>query len=194
MNNILKIQIRKKLFLIPLIIIPFFIATKSYIIIFLLLQGRFFNVFQQADFQVHLYHITGSTLKKMLHSYNLSWGIWFNLWFILSQTIYLFSNSGSFQFIIIELIDFNIILFISFIIGNMLSNSDLITIKIGLLKTMAASFVFGTCISLAFALLKILTLLNTPIFIHLILLMIMVGIWQYYTKQQLQIKFIQYYL
>jgi len=190
----LKYQLRQGLFLIPLIVIPFFIMTNSYVVPLLFLQGKFFRVFKQNDFNFQLLHITGSDLNKLLYSYNLSWTIWFNAWFLIALLINCFWFNRAAQDALVIFVDFNIALFVSFIVGNTISNSDMITLKSSILRTIGSSFIFGISISLSYAILQILQWLNVSILINFILLLGVILAWRYHTKQQKRIKYIPYYL
>ncbi len=190
----LKYQLRQGLFLIPLIILPFVLLTKSEVIVFLFLQTRFFRVFEQNDFQLPIFHITGAELSKHLRFYNLSWAIWFNGWFLVAQTIQLIWLKTPLQELMVHFINFNSLLFLSFIVGNTLSNSDMITIKNGLLRLVGSSLIFGTSISLCYALLKGVEMLHITFLVNVIFLLSMVSVWHYHVNLQKRAPYIPYYL
>ncbi|MBW6482525.1 MAG: hypothetical protein K0B10_05645 [Vicingaceae bacterium] len=194
LKTLLYNQLRQGLFLIPLIIIPLNFFTPNYLIVFLLFQNRFFNVLQQNDFHLPLLHITGAGLNNLLKAYNLSWAIWFNGWFIVAQIINLIGVKISLQELMINAINFNSLLFLSFIVGNTLSNSDMITIKNGLLRLIGASFFFGTSISLCFALLKGVEMLHITFLVNVVFLLSMLSVWHYHVNLQKRVTYIPYYL
>lgn len=188
----LNTQFRNRLFIIPLIFLPLAIYANSYIIVIFFLQNRFTNVFRNSDFHLDLFHITGKGLSRYLQTYNLSWAIWFNLWFIISRMVDVLLIKNEIRTALIDLINFNIVLFISFVIGNLLSNSDMITISRSFVRIIGASFVFSVAVSAVYALLYGITLLNIPMVNILLLLLSIVG-WQYSLRQQVEITYIQYY-
>ena len=189
----LKYQLRQGLFIVPAIVIPLFLATDNVAIIFFLLQARFFKVFQQSDFQTTLIHLSGNKLAQTLYNYNLSWAIWFNSWLIIALLISYWVDS-TLQNASTMLVDFNILLFISFVIGNTISNSDIILIKQSLVRMLAASFIFGLTVGFSSLILMALTKFNISIFIHLFFLAGVVFFWKHHTRQQKQIKYIHFYL
>ena len=103
--------------------------TSAYVLVFLLLQRRFFEVFRQKDYQLISFYITGISLQNTFFSYNLSWAIWLNGWHVVTTLIHLFFTTTPAIDLIREWVDFNTLLFISFSIGNLISNSDMITVK-----------------------------------------------------------------
>lgn len=190
----LKYQFRQGLFLIPIIVIPLDLLFKTYFLAFFLLQNRFFNVFQQADFHLLQVHISGSKLKYILKQYNLSWAIWFNLWFFVDLAIQIFWFETPFHLYLGELINFNALLFMSFIIGNMLSNSDLITIKNNFLRYLGLSFIFSFSISLVYSACLFINSFHNSFWYSTFLLIVIVQLWHYTTLKQNRIKYINYYL
>lgn len=190
----LKYQFRQGLFLVPLLVIPLVLIAKSNFVFFLLLQGRFFTMFEQDDFHLILFHISGAGLNKVLFSYNLSWSIWFNAWFGLAQIINLIWLNFSVSRIFLELLNFNIILFTSLIVGNTISNSGVTTIKNRMLKLLASSFIFSITIGFVYAMLQGLELLHVTVFVNLFLVVITISFWGYYTRKASYIKNIKHYL
>jgi len=194
MISYLKIQFRQGLFFIPLIIIPIILFTKNYLFIFFFLQTRFFNCFKQPDFHLLLFNVTGADLNTQLKHYNLSWLVWFNVWFVIAQTINLILYDVNILMAITQLINFNITLFICFIVGNTLSNSDIITIKSGFLRLLGNSFIFNMSISISYTVSQITTLLNITPLVNITFLLGVITVWHYHTLQQTTIKYKHYYL
>ena len=192
--SFLKYQFRQGLFLIPFITIPLVLIMHHYVWVFLFLQGRFFRVIQQNDFNFSLVHITGSDLKLPLKAYNLSWTAWFNVWFFIAKIIDVNWLENSIRMALIEIIDFNALLFVSFIVGNTLTNSDLITLKSSILKWLGASFIFGITISLFYLLLTSITTFSISPFVNILLFLSSIITWRYHLQQQNKINYIRYYL
>ena len=190
----LKIQFRQRIFLIVSIIIPIVFLDLNYFITFLFLQKIFLNTFRNTDFQFTLLNITGAELKEPLKFYNLSWTIWFNLWFIITKIVESFLLDSAIQSICIELLDFNIHLFISFIIGNIISDSDMITVKNSILRFLGMSFIFGVSLSMSYILLRGISILDITPLVNITILLGVISIWHYHVKRQYRIKFIQFYL
>lgn len=185
-------QYRKRLFLTPALLLLLGLFTNYYIIAILMLQNRFTNVFRNSDFNLKLYLITGKGLGRYLQIYNLSWVVWFNLWFLASKTVYVFYMNSPIYTALIDLTNFNIILFISFVVGNAISNSDMITISNSFLRSLGSSFVFCAVLSVAYPLLYGITLFKIAAINILLLLLTLTG-WQYSTRKQSKIRYIQYY-
>jgi hypothetical protein len=162
--------------------------------VFFVLQVRFFKIFEQTDFHLHLAYLTGAPLSKFLFFYNLSWAVWFNAWFLLAQIIHLFVSEVTFITGLTQLINFNILLFVGFIVGNRISNSDLITLKSSILKFLSMSFLFGMSISITYMVLQISSFFNRSNFIPVLLLSVVIYTWHYLIKQHHSIKYISYYL
>lgn len=190
----IKCQFRMGLFFLPVLLIPLILTKINYLILFLFLQKRFYNVFFQEDFQLTLLFITGARLNKILRSFNLSWAIWFNLWFIIAQIIDSLYFKTEFSLLFIKLINFNTILFTSFIIGNIISNSNISIIKNYLIKLLIPSFIFSLGIGFFYLLLRLSAILNITPFANLILLTVAMSTWFYNLKKQNSIKNIHYYL
>ena len=190
----LSYQLRQGLFLIPLITIPVLLLTNNYLFVFFILQTRFYKIFQQTDFPLQLLNVTGADLGNLLKGYNLSWVVWFNAWFILAQIIHLFVNDLTFIAVLTQQINFNIFLFVGFIVGNCMSNSDLITIRSGFLRLLSASFVFGMSISITYMILQICLFLNQSFLISMLLLAGVIFTWHYLIKQQNRINYLSYYV
>ena len=190
----IKYQLRQGLFLIPVIILPVLLFTKSYLFVFFILQTRFYKVFQQNDFPLQLLQVTGTDLGTLLKAYNLSWAVWLNAWLVVSQIINLIFYDTTFLTTVTQQVHFNILLFIGFILGNNISNSDLITVKNSILKFLGMSFLFGTCISITAMVLQISSFLNQSFLISVFLLSGIIYTWNYLIKQQHNIKYISYYL
>lgn len=193
-KSLLKYQLRQGLFLIPLIIVPLYFLTHNYIIVFLLLQNRFFNMFQQNDFHLPMLHVTGADLNNLLKTYNLSWTIWFNGWFIVAQTINLIWLKIPFQESMVHFINFNSILFTSFIVGNLLSNSDLITVKNSIFRYLALSFIFSFSISTVYSISLLINYFQQTFWVDTFLLIVIIQAWNYSITKHIRIKHITYYL
>ncbi len=190
----LKYQFRQGLFFIPIIVIPIYYITNNYVLVFILLQSRFFNSFQQKDFHLPIIHICGAQLKSPFKWYNLSWALWFNLWFIVTLAIQVFWFKSTIQLHLVELINFNSILFMSFIIGNMLSNSDLVTIKSSILRLLALSFIFSFSVSVVYSICFLINSFHNSLWGTTFLFIIIIQSWIYSISKHKHIKYISYYL
>ncbi len=194
LTTFLKYQYRNILFLLPLSLVPFMVFLNNYVILLFFFQTKFFNIFKQNDFFVYQLYVSGADLNKVLKSYNLSWAIWFDLWVLLSLTINMFRLDEPINFVFTEFVNFNIVLFVSFVIGNKISNSDFITIKNSCLRFLSASTVFGVAISLCFGILQLLNLYDLSFYVNIILLFITVSIWYFHTNGQTKINYIRYFI
>lgn len=194
LSTFLKFQFRNILFLLPLSIVPFMVLLNNYVLLIFFFQTKFFNIFKQNDFFIYQLYVSGADLNNVLKSYNLSWAIWFNVYSLLSITINMFRLDETISFIFTEFINFNIVLFLSFIIGNIISNSDFITIKNSFFRFLSASTVFGVGISFCFGILQLINLYNLSFYINIILLFITVTIWYFHTNGQTKINYIRYFL
>jgi hypothetical protein len=188
----LKSQFRKREFFIPFLFIILIFFTDNFIIIFIVLQNRFTGVFENSDFNLKLFHTAGKSLSRYLQIYNLSWATWFNLWFICSKFIDIILLEKKVYFAFMDVINFNIILFFSFIIGNIISNSNIVTISKAIFRFAGSALVFGIIISIIYAIVYAITLYEIAIINIIVLFTIVLG-WNYSIKQQIQINFIDYY-
>lgn len=189
---LLKIQFRERFFIIPLLFIPIIILSESYIFVLIFMQNIFTNVFCNKDFNLKLLYLTGSELGNYLLVYNLSWFVWLNLYFVLTRLLLIFSTSNIFSIYLIDFVNFNTLLFIGFTIGNLISNSDIITISNDIVRHIITSLVFIIFISFFFAVLTISSyfdffILNATFFL------VSFFVWYIITRKQLCITFIDYY-
>lgn len=168
--------------------------ASVYVLVFLLLQRRFFEVFRQKDYQLISFHITGISLQNTFFSYNLSWAIWLNGWYVVTTLIHLFFTTTPTMDLIREWVDFNTLLFISFSIGNLISNSDMITVKSSFWRLIGSSFVFGTSLSMTYLLLNSIKHLEIPIIVNFLFLIAVVFLWKKLLQHENRINYIQYYL
>lgn len=188
----LKIQFRERFFIIPLLIIPLIIFSDSYIFVLIFMQKNFTNVFNNKDFNLNLMYLTGRKLGDYLLLYNLSWLVWLNQYFILTRLILMLSTSNTFITYLIDFVNFNTLLFIGFTFGNLISNSDMITISNEIVRRIITSLVFIIFISFFFAVLTINSFFDF-FFINAIVLLFSFYIWYTITRRQVSITFIDYY-
>ena len=188
----LKIQFRERFFIIPLLIIPLIIFSDSYIFVLIFMQKNFTNVFNNKDFNLNLMYLTVRKLGDYLLLYNLSWLVWLNQYFILTRLILMLSTSNTFITYLIDFVNFNTLLFIGFTFGNLISNSDMITISNEIVRRIITSLVFIIFISFFFAVLTINSFFDF-FFINAIVLLFSFYIWYTITRRQVSITFIDYY-
>lgn len=156
------------------------------------MQKNFTNVFNNKDFNLNLMYLTGRKLGDYLLLYNLSWLVWLNQYFILTRLILMLSTSNTFITYLIDFVNFNTLLFIGFTFGNLISNSDMITISNEIVRRIITSLVFIIFISFFFAVLTINSFFDF-FFINAIVLLFSFYIWYTITRRQVSITFIDYY-
>lgn len=188
----LNYQYRKRLFLIPAMLLIVGIFPHYYIIIFLLLQKRFTNIYHNSDFNLSLFNITGKDLGSYLKIYNLSWIIWFNMWVLTAKLLSIIFMNISIQMVLAELVNFNIVMLAGFISGNLISNSDLITISGSFFRSLGSSFIFSLVLAVTYLMLYIISMTKVSS-LNLFLLFFSGITWFISTGKQTHIKYIQYY-
>jgi len=188
----LKNQYRARLFLVPALSVFFGFFNNYYIIVFLILQNRFTNLYRNSDFTYKLLHVTGRTLGSYLQSYNLSWVIWFNLWFVIAKIVSVIFGNSTILATMTDLINFNIIMFVSFIVGNTISNSYLITISSLFLRSLGSSFVYSSIIGFVYLLLYLVSL-TKMLYLNLLFFLITISIWRICISKQVRIIHIWHY-
>ena len=126
-------------------------------------------------------------------AYNMSWILWYNIWFAVMKISISFYSINNTPVNMEEFLDFNILLFIAFMVGNMISNSFLITIQRFILRFLISSSLF--CLIMVASYFLINQVPPGEMFFQLkcLGLVLCIAIWHETIKKQKTIKYIEYY-
>ena len=185
--TLLKYQLRSGFF-ITLIVTFFASLLESYflynisLIVFLIHQKLFYSIY--SNFFISIIHIRISDIKVsiVLLLHNLSILFWLNLWYLLGKLFASFFFHLSLSANFIYYITFNGCAMVSFIIGNYISNSDVVTYKVRFIQSIVSRSVFtSSLLFFAFAVFFFSINYNKLLIISTLLLFLIV-IWYWCLK------------
>ena len=189
---VLKYQFRKGVFLLPLLmVIMGYVESMEFLFLFII-YTKFCNIFKQPDFHFKLIYMNGSIFKSLLKAYNISWIVWLNLWYLALVILRIIFLQVSLKAGFIDLLAFNAILIPIILVGNFLSNSDLVTIRNRAIRYLATIFFYGIVLSASS--LVILSIKQFYPFFNLLIIIIALLMWQSYIKQFVNPKFMENFL
>ncbi len=147
----LKYQFKSRAYLAQIIFVIFTIyhfismpTDMSRIGIFFL-QGIFYDVIRRSNINLQLVWTSRFPLRKLLWLHNVGYFIWFNLWFLLAETILVVFAHEPMAESFRSIFRFEILLVMATVVGNVISNSDYVTIKSKFWQYSAAATVFTLC-------------------------------------------------
>jgi len=184
---LLKYQFRSGFF-ITLIVTFFASLLESYflynisLIVFLFNQKLFFSIYSNLFISIIHIRISDIKVSKVLLLHNLSILFWLNLWYLLGKLFASFFFHLTLSTDFIYYITFNCCAVFSFIIGNYISNSDVVTYKVRFMQSFASRSVFtSSLLFFAFAVFFFSICCNKLIFIS-VLLFFLIVIWYWCLK------------
>jgi len=160
---ILKIHIRTTYILIPFIFLIFspieIIFKTKYslwmVLGFMALQKSFINPLQHLPLNLTILRIYNFKIGKFLAYHNSGLLLWINLWYLTIEIPFIFLGYSSDKNLVFNIFSVNIVSITSFIIGNELYMSDLLTIKNNFVRLLMFSFIFQLSMVFAFIVLVV---------------------------------------
>jgi hypothetical protein len=196
----LKYQLRSRAFLAPSIfvfftvyhfIIPGFDMSRIGIVF---LQALFYDAIRRSSVNLYLLRTSGFALRRLLLMQNTSYFIWFNLWFLLSQLIIIIWGHEPLFNAMRSILRFEILLLSATIIGNVISNSDFVTIKSKFWQFTAAAFVFLMSYLVISTFVRILWKMTHSFTLLIIIIIGLTIAWWLELQSEKKVKFFKYML
>ncbi len=194
---LLKYYLRSSYFIVSilyLIIIGFEIIIKVNLVIVptIFLQRQFLKKIDNYEINFYLLRITNCDIGYFIKLNNLILLLFANVFYLLGKVLMYLITEYSIGLLLNDFLILNILLFVSFIIGNISSNSDIVQLKSKFWQNIANSFLFQISIIGSYSICIILTLLEYNCLYLLLVLLLLILIWQKHLKALKTINYFKY--
>jgi len=193
----LKYYYRTGLFLAPILILPIVMINiwkniDISVLAPILLQQYFYRMNENNYIGKTLVRITNFKISRLYKLLNISFLFWLNVWYIVGLVIMEFLQPLPFIDTFTKYVSFNSLIFFSFIIGNIIDNSDLLSIKNKIIQLILSSFIFTTAIIFYIVLIKAISFFPFSLLITVIILLLVIIVWYKIVNTYTTYKFFKY--
>jgi len=193
----LKYYYRTGLFLAPILILPIVMINiwkniDISVLATILLQQYFYRMNENNYIGKTLVRITNFKISRLYKLLNISFLFWLNVWYIVGLVIMEFLQPLPFIDTFTKYVSFNSLIFFSFIIGNIIDNSDLLSIKNKIIQLILSSFIFTTAIIFYIVLIKAISFFPFSLLITVIILLLVIIVWYKIVNTYTTYKFFKY--
>ena len=193
----LKYYYRTGLFLAPILILPIVMINiwkniDISVLAPILLQQYFYRMNENNYIGKTLVRITNFKISRLYKLLNISFLFWLNVWYIVGLVIMEFLQPLPFIDTFTKYVSFNSLIFFSFIIGNIIDNSDLLSIKNKIIQLILSSFIFTTAIIFYIVLIKAISFFFFSLLFTVIILLLVIIVWYKIVNTYTTYKFFKY--
>jgi len=193
----LKYYYRTGLFLAPILILPIVMINiwkniDISVLAPILLQQYFYRMNENNYIGKTLVRITNFKISRLYKLLNISFLFWLNVWYIVGLVIIEFLQPLPFIDTFTKYVSFNSLIFFSFIIGNIIDNSDLLSIKNKIIQLILSSFIFTTAIIFYIVLIKAISFFPFSLLFTVIILLLVIIVWYKIVNTYTTYKFFKY--
>ncbi len=193
----LKYYYRTGLFLAPILILPIVMINiwkniDISVLAPILLQQYFYRMNENNYIGKTLVRITNFKISRLYKLLNISFLFWLNVWYIVGLVIMEFLQPLPFIDTFTKYVSFNSLIFFSFIIGNIIDNSDLLSIKNKIIQLILSSFIFTTAIIFYIVLIKAISFFPFSLLFTVIILLLVIIVWYKIVNTYTTYKFFKY--
>lgn len=193
----LKYYYRTGLFLAPILILPIVMINiwkniDISVLATILLQQYFYRMNENNYIGKTLVRITNFKISRLYKLLNISFLFWLNVWYIVGLVIMEFLQPLPFIDTFTKYVSFNSLIFFSFIIGNIIDNSDLLSIKNKIIQLILSSFIFTTAIIFYIVLIKAISFFPFSLLFTVIILLLVIIVWYKIVNTYTTYKFFKY--
>ncbi len=158
----------------------------------ILLQQYFYRMNENNYIGKTLVRITNFKISRLYKLLNISFLFWLNVWYIVGLVIMEFLQPLPFIDTFTKYVSFNSLIFFSFIIGNIIDNSDLLSIKNKIIQLILSSFIFTTAIIFYIVLIKAISFFPFSLLFTVIILLLVIIVWYKIVNTYTTYKFFKY--